>query len=277
VSSYGSWEPADINPLQRRIFMADENLLLEKDGPLATITFNNPNALNALTVATFEGLDRLLTELEKDAEIRVIILTGAGEKAFVAGGDIGHLGTLNADSAREFALLAQRVIDRLEAFPKPVIAAINGYALGGGCELAMGCDIRIAADSARFGQPEVKLGIIPGFAGTQRLSRLVGKGRAKELIFTGEMIDAEDACRIGLVNRVVAKESLMKEARSLAMKMCDKSSSAIRFAKEAIDNGLEMDFARGSRYEADLFALCFTTEDCKEGINAFLEKRPAKF
>lgn len=257
--------------------MADENLLLEKDGPLATITFNNPKALNALTVATFEGLYRLLAELEKDAEIRVLILTGAGEKAFVAGGDISHLGTLDADSAREFALLAQRVIDRLEAFPKPVIAAINGYALGGGCELAMGCDIRIAADSARFGQPEVKLGIIPGFAGTQRLSRLVGKGRAKELIFTGEMIDAEEACRIGLVNRVVAKEDLMEEARSLAMKMCDKSSSAIRFAKEAIDNGLEMDFARGSRYEADLFALCFTTEDCKEGISAFMEKRPAKF
>jgi enoyl-CoA hydratase len=257
--------------------MADENLLLEKDGPLATITFNNPKALNALTVATFEGLDRLLGDLENDAEIRVVIITGAGEKAFVAGGDISHLGTLDANSAREFALLAQRVISRIEACPKPVIAAINGYALGGGCELAMGCDIRIAADSARFGQPEVKLGIIPGFAGTQRLSRLVGKGRAKELIFTGEMIDAEEACRIGLVNRVVAKESLMEEARALAMKMCDKSSSAIRLAKEAIDNGLEMDFARGSRYEADLFALCFTTEDCKEGISAFLEKRPAKF
>jgi enoyl-CoA hydratase len=277
VSSSGSWALADIHPLQRRIFMTDENLLLEKDGPLATITFNNPKALNALTVATFEGLDRLLGELEKDAEIRVVILTGAGEKAFVAGGDISHLGTLDVDSAREFALLAQRVIDRLEAFPKPVIAAINGFALGGGCELAMGCDIRIAADSARFGQPEVKLGIIPGFAGTQRLSRLVGKGRAKELVFTGEMIDAEEACRIGLVNRVVPKELLMEEARSLAMKMCDKSSSAIRFAKEAINNGLEMDFARGSRYEADLFALCFTTEDCKEGISAFLEKRLAKF
>ncbi len=257
--------------------MTDERLLLEKDGPLATITFNNPKALNALTVATFEGLDRLLDELEKDPEVRVVILTGAGEKAFVAGGDIGHLGTLDAESAREFALLAQRVIDQLEAFPKPVIAAVNGYALGGGCELAMGCDIRIAADSARFGQPEVKLGIIPGFAGTQRLTRLVGKGRAKELIFTGEMIDAEEACRIGLVNHVVAKERLLDETRALAMKMCDKSSSAIKLAKEAIDNGLEMDFARGSRYEADLFALCFTTPDCKEGISAFMEKRPARF
>ncbi len=257
--------------------MTDANLLLEKDGPLATIIFNNPKALNALTVATFCGLEKLLNELEQDAAVRVVILTGAGEKAFIAGGDIGHLGNLDADGAREFALLAQRVINQIETFPKPVIAAINGYALGGGCELAMGCDLRIAADSAKFGQPEVKLGIIPGFAGTQRLARLVGKGRAKELVFTGEMIDAAEAFRIGLVNRVVAKEKLLEEARVLAFKMCDKSASAIKLAKEAIDNGLEMDFARAARYEADLFALCFTTADCKEGISAFLEKRPAKF
>lgn len=257
--------------------MTDTNLLLDKDGPLATITFNNPKALNALTVDTFHGLDALLGKLEQDTDVRVVILTGAGEKAFIAGGDIGHLGTLDVDGAREFALLAQAVIDKLESFPKPVIAAINGYALGGGCELAMGCDLRIAADSAKFGQPEVKLGIIPGFAGTQRLARLVGKGKAKELVFTGEMIDADEACRIGLVNRVVAKDQLLDEARALAMKMCDKSASAIKLAKEAIDNGLEMDFARAARYEADLFALCFATEDCKEGVSAFLEKRPAKF
>ena len=257
--------------------MTDTNLLLEKDGPLATITFNNPRALNALTVATFEDLEKLLDELENDADVRVVILTGAGEKAFVAGGDIAHLGTLDADSAREFALLAQRVIDRIENYPKPVIAAINGYCLGGGNELAMGCDVRIASDSAKFGQPEVKLGIIPGFAGTQRLARLVGKGRAKEIVFTGEMIDAEEACRIGLVNRVVVKDQLLAETRALALKMCDKSASAIKLAKEAIDNGLEMDFARGARYEADLFALCFTTADCEEGITAFLEKRPSKF
>ncbi len=257
--------------------MADANLLLEKDDALATITFNNPKALNVLTVATFYELEKLLVELEQDADVRVVILTGAGEKAFIAGGDISHLGTLDVNGAREFTLLAQRVIDRIESFPIPVIAAINGYALGGGCELAMGCDIRIAADSAKFGQPEVKLGIIPGFAGTQRLARLVGKGRAKELIFTGEMIDAEEACRIGLVNRVVAKDQLLAETRALAMKMCDKSASAISIAKEAIDNGLEMDFARAERYEADLFALCFATEDCKEGISAFMEKRPAKF
>ncbi len=257
--------------------MPDSKLLLEKNAAIATITFNSPKTLNALTVETFAGLEALFDELEADAKIRVIILTGAGDKAFVAGGDISHLASLDANGAREFALLAQRVIDRIEAFPKPVIAAINGYCLGGGNELAMGCDLRIAADSAKFGQPEVKLGIIPGFAGTQRLSRLVGKGRAKEMIFTGEMIDAAEACRIGLVNRVVAKDYLMEEAKALAMKMCDKSASAIALSKEAIDNGLEMDFARAARYEADLFALSFTTADCKEGVSAFLEKRPAKF
>ncbi|MGD9019268.1 MAG: enoyl-CoA hydratase-related protein [Desulfuromonadales bacterium] len=257
--------------------MSDANLLLEKDAAIATITFNNPKALNALTEETFSGMESLLDELATDAEIRVIILTGAGDKAFIAGGDISHLATLDADGARHFALLAQRVIDRIETFPKPVIAAINGYCLGGGNELAMGCDLRIAADSAKFGQPEVKLGIIPGFAGTQRLSRLVGKGRAKEMIYTGEMIDAAEACRIGLVNRVVAKDRLIEEAKALAMKMCDKSASAISLSKEAIDNGLEMDFARAARYEADLFGLSFTTADCKEGISAFLEKRPAKF
>jgi enoyl-CoA hydratase len=257
--------------------MREASLLLEIDCALATITFNNPRVHNALTVAAFLELEALLAELERNIAVRVLILTGAGDKAFVAGGDIGHLATLDADSARQFALLAQRVIDRIEAFPKPVIAAINGYALGGGCELAMGCDLRIAADTAKFGQPEVKLGIIPGFAGTQRLVRLVGKGKAKELIFTGEMIDAEEACRIGLVNRVVAKDQLMAEARALALLMCNKSASAIKLAKEAIDIGVEMDFARGARYEADLFALCFTTTDCKEGISAFLEKRSARF
>jgi enoyl-CoA hydratase len=257
--------------------MAEANLLLSKEGALATITFNNPKALNALTAASFDALERMFGELEQDAAVRVVIITGAGEKAFAAGGDIGHLGTLDAAGAREFALLAQRVIDRIETFPKPVIAAINGYALGGGCELAMGCDLRIAADTARFGQPEVKLGIIPGFAGTQRLARLVGKGKAKELVFTGEMVDAEEACRIGLVNRVVPRDELLAETRLLALQICERSASAIKLAKDAIDNGLEMDFTRGSRYEADLFALCFTTADCKEGISAFLEKRPAKF
>lgn len=219
----------------------------------------------------------MLGELEKDPSVRVLILTGAGDKAFIAGGDIAHLASLDADGARDFALLAQQAIDRIENFSKPTIAAINGYCLGGGNELAMGCDIRIASNTAKLGQPEVKLGIIPGFAGTQRLARLVGKGWAKEIVFTGEMIDAEEAFRIGLVNRIADKEQLLEEARSLAMKMCDKSASAIKLSKEAIDNGLEMDFARAARYEAGLFALSFTTDDCKEGISTFLEKRPAKF
>jgi enoyl-CoA hydratase len=257
--------------------MSDANLLLEKDAQIATVTFNNPKALNALNVKTLAGLIALFDELAADADVRVIILTGAGDKAFVAGGDIGHLASLDANGARQFALLAQRAIDRIETCPKPVIAAINGYCLGGGNELAMGCDLRIATDTAKFGQPEVKLGIIPGFAGTQRLARLVGKGRAKEMIFTGEMIDAAEACQIGLVNRVVAKDRLLEEAKAVAMKMCDKSASAIALSKEAIDNGVEMDFARAALYEADLFALSFTTADCREGISAFLEKRPAKF
>lgn len=257
--------------------MTAKNLLLDRDGAVATVTFNNPKSLNALTVATFEELGKMLDDLAEDHAVRVLILTGAGDKAFVAGGDISHLASLDAEGAREFALLAQRIIDKIETYPKPVIAAINGYCLGGGNELAMGCDLRIAAETAKFGQPEVKLGIIPGFAGTQRLARLVGKGRAKEMIFTGEMIDAEDALRIGLVNRVVAGEQLLAEARILALQMCDKSASAIKLAKEAIDNGLEMEFARAERYEADLFALCFTTADCSEGIRAFLEKRPPRF
>ncbi len=257
--------------------MTESNLLLEKEGPLATIILNNPKALNALTVAAFEGLERLFADLEADDAVRVVIVTGAGDKAFAAGGDINHLASLDVAGARAFALLAQRVINRIENFPKPVIAAINGYALGGGCELAMGCDMRIASESARFGQPEVKLGIIPGFAGTQRLARLVGKGKAKELVFTGEMIDAAEACRIGLINRVVPASRLMAESRALALTMSERSPSAIRLAKEAIDQGLEMDFARAERHEADLFALCFATADCQEGISAFLEKRPAKF
>jgi enoyl-CoA hydratase len=257
--------------------MTEGTLLLEKGDGLALITINNPKALNALTVATFRLLEQVLDGLEIDAAVRVVLITGAGEKAFVAGGDIRYLDSLDVEGARSFALQAQRVLERIETFPKPVIAVVNGYALGGGCELAMACDLRIAAESARFGQPEVKLGIIPGFAGTQRLARLVGKGRAKELIFTGEMIDAREAWRIGLVNRVVPGNQLLAEAKAVAAKMIDKSASAIRIAKDAIETGMEIDFARASRYEADLFALCFATPDAREGLAAFAEKRPPNF
>lgn len=257
--------------------MSEGTLLLEKGEGIALITIHNPQALNALTVAMFQSLEQMLAGLEVDDAVRVILLTGAGEKAFVAGGDIRYLDSLDVEGARTFALQAQRLYERIETFPKPIIAVVNGYALGGGCELAMACDLRIAAETARFGQPEVKLGIIPGFAGTQRLARLVGKGRAKELVFTGEMIDAREAWRIGLVNRVVPAERLLEEARSVASRMIDKSASAIRIAKDAIENGLEMDFVRGARYEADLFALCFATTDAREGLKAFVEKRPPRF
>ena len=255
----------------------EPNLLVERDGSVAILTFNNPKALNALTAATFEALETTLAELAVDQSVRAVILTGAGEKAFIAGGDISVLATLNVESARQFALLAQQVIDKIEAFPKPVVAAINGYALGGGCELAMACDIRIASEKVLLGQPEVKLGIIPGFAGTQSLSRLVGKGLAKEIIFTGEMIDAAEACRIGLVNRVVAPDQLMEAAREMAATIAERSRTAVRISKEAINNGLEMDMGRAERYEADLFALCFAGEDQREGMTAFVEKRKAVF
>ncbi len=257
--------------------MNDGMLLLEKNDGIALITINNPQVLNAMNVASYELLEQMLAGLETDSSVGVVLLTGAGDKAFVAGGDIRYLESLGVEGGRELALLAHRVYDRIEAFPKPVIAVINGYALGAGCEMAMACDLRVAAENARFGQPEVKLGIIPGFGGTQRLPRLIGKGRAKELIFTGEMIDAREAWRIGLVNRVVPAERLMEEARTVAAKMLDKSASAIRIAKEAIEFGMEMDFARATRFEADLFGLCFATADAREGLKAFVEKRPPKF
>jgi len=257
--------------------MNDGTLLLEKANGIALITINNPTVMNALTVASYQLLEQMLAGLEHDSAVGVVLITGAGEKAFVAGGDIRYLESLDVESARELALLAHQVYNRIETFPKPVIAVINGYALGAGCELAMACDLRIAAETAHLGQPEVKLGIFPGFGGAQRLARLVGKGRAKELIFTGEMVDAREAWRIGLVNRVVPADRLLEEARALAAKMLDKSGSAIRIAKEAIENGMEMDFARACRYEAELFGLCFATADAREGLKAFVEKRPARF
>lgn len=180
-------------------------------------------------------------------------------------------------TARNFALLGQQILSFIEALAKPVIAAVNGFALGGGCELAMACDLRLAAETALFGQPEVSLGVIPGFAGTQRLPRLVGKGRAKELLFTGDLIDAQEAWRIGLVNRVVPQEELLHAAKEMASKIAQKGPLAIRFCKEAVNNGLEMESDRASAYEADLFALCFSTKDQSEGMTAFIEKRPAKF
>jgi enoyl-CoA hydratase len=254
-----------------------DNLLLDISEQIATITINRPQAMNALTVPTLEELEQVFIALEQDAGVRVIMVTGAGEKAFVAGGDISHLVNLGVLEARELALLAQRILLRIEHCSKPVLAVINGYALGGGCELALACDLRLASDKARLGQPEVNIGIIPGWGGTQRLPRLVGKGRALEMLLTGDMIDAQEAWRIGLVNRVCPAETLMDEARALARKICGKGPFAIQVIKEAVHQGMEADLQGALLREADLFALCFGGAEQKEGMHAFLEKRPAKF
>ena len=254
-----------------------ENLLVEQKDRVALLTINRPKSLNALNGETLRELVQAFSTLEQEEEVKVIILTGAGDKAFVAGGDISVMAKATPLLARELALQAQRLFNRIETCSKPVIAAINGYALGGGCELAMACDIRLASDNAKIGQPEINLGIIPGWAGTQRLPRLVGKGRAKELIFTGDMLSAAEARDIGLVNRVFPQAELLAAATQMAQKIAAKGGIALRLAKEAIDNGMEMDITRAGDYEADLFALCFATEDQKEGMGAFLEKRQAVF
>jgi enoyl-CoA hydratase len=257
--------------------MAFDNLLLERDGAVAIVTINRPKVLNALNRQTLDELRRLVLELKADASVRVMILTGAGEKAFVAGADITELAVQTPISGREHALTGQHVLDLIEHMGKPVIAAINGFALGGGCELAMACTLRLAADTARLGQPEINLGLIPGYAGTQRLSRLVGKGRAMELILGGAPIAAAEAERIGLVNRVVPAAELMVEARKLAAQLAKNAPIAMRYIITAINKGLEMPFAEGCVFEATLFGLVASTEDMREGTSAFLEKRKPEF
>jgi enoyl-CoA hydratase len=250
---------------------------MDRDGAVAILTVNRPKVLNALNTQTLDELRRAILELKHDDAVRAVILTGSGEKSFVAGADINELAVQSPTGGREHAITGQHVLDLIEQMGKPVIAAINGYALGGGCELAMACTIRIAADTAKLGQPEINLGIIPGYAGTQRLARIVGKGRALELLLTGEMVDAQEALRIGLVNRVVAREKLLDEAEGLLRKMLANGPVSLRFTLEAVNAGLEMPFAEAQYLEATLFGLICTTEDMKEGTRAFLEKRPAKF
>jgi enoyl-CoA hydratase len=257
--------------------MSFTNLLIAINDGVAQVTINRPAALNALNVDVLKELASAFTGLQEDETVACVILTGSGAKAFVAGADIAAMQPLDAIDAVKFARLGHDVLSLIEKFPKPVIAAVNGFALGGGCELAMACDIRIASENARFGQPEVNLGVIPGFGGTLRLARLVGKGRAKEMIFTGDMVNAQEAFRIGLANKVVGLDELLAEANSMALKIASKGPVAVRFAKEAVDSGLEMDLDRAARFEADLFGLCFATADQKEGMQAFLDKRPAKF
>lgn len=256
--------------------MEFENLLLKKEGNIGILSINRPKSLNALNSNVLKELNTAIDTINDDDEISVVILTGEG-KAFVAGADIVEMKDKNSREAREFAELGIKVFRRLELMEKPVIAAVNGFALGGGCELAMSCDIRIAGEKAKFGQPEVGLGITPGFAGTQRLSRLVGISKAKELIFTGDMINANVAERIGLVNKVVSQEEIMNEAINLAKKIASKGQIAVRYAKTAINRGIETDMDTAMSIEKDLFGLCFATEDQKEGMTAFIEKRKPEF
>ena len=256
--------------------MEYSKLLVEKENGIAIGKINNPQSLNALNSTILGELDTLFTELENDSSISVIILTGEG-KAFVAGADITEMSSMDAAEGKAFGEKGAKVFRKIELLSKPVIAAVNGYALGGGCELAMCCDIRIASAKAKFGQPEVGLGITPGFSGTQRLPRLVGMGKAKELIFTAEAINADEACRIGLVNSVAEPEELMNTAVAMAEKIAGKAPAAVKYSKESINRGMQCSMDEAINIEANLFGLCFATEDQKEGMKAFMEKRKAKF
>jgi enoyl-CoA hydratase len=253
--------------------MTFENILVDRDGPVAVVTINRPKVLNALNSQTVTELGRAMTGLGSDDGVRVIVLTGAGEKAFVAGADINELATLAPLPAKEHARAGQSVFDLIEQLGKPVIAAINGFALGGGCELAMACTLRLAADSARLGQPEINLGIMPGYAGSQRLPRLVGKAVALELLLTGEMVDARRALEIGLVNRVVPASDLLAEARKLAASLASKAPVATRAILDAVRAGGDMPLADAQLLEATLFGVVASTEDAREGTTAFLAKR----
>ena len=254
-----------------------KNIILEKEGHLAIVTINRPKALNALNSDTLKDLDVILEDLENDNNIYSVILTGSGEKAFVAGADISEMKDLSEEEGREFGILGNRVFRRLEKLDKPVIAAISGFALGGGCELAMACDIRIASEKARFAQPEAGLGITPGFGGTQRLPRLVGEGKAKELIYTCSMIKADEALRIGLVNKVVPLDTLMEEAKNMANTIIANAPIAVKLCKDAINRGMQVDIDEAIEIEAGDFGKCFATEDQKEGMAAFIERRDKNF
>ncbi len=254
-----------------------QNILFAHDAGVATITINRPKVLNALNSQTLDELRRAILACKHDAAVRCVIITGAGEKSFIAGADINELSVQTPTGGREHALAGQHVLDLIENLGKPVIAAINGFALGGGCELAMACTMRIAADTARLGQPEINLGIIPGYAGTQRLARLVGRGRALELLLTGDHVTAAEAHRLGLVNRLVPAADLMAEARKLAATLAAKAPVASRYILDAVNKGLDMAFADAQVFEATLFGLVSSTDDMREGTKAFLEKRKAEF
>lgn len=257
--------------------MAELNVRVEVEGPFATVTVDCPKSLNALDTRTLEELEKAAGELARRTDLRGVIVTGAGEKAFVAGADIAEMQGMDADRARHFGALGQRVMDVIAALPMPVVAAVNGFALGGGCELALACDLIYASENAKFGLPEVSLGILPGFGGTQRLTRLVGRARAKELICTGDMIDAAKAKEIGLVLDVVPLARLVSHARAALERVAKKGPLAVRRAKEAIDRGADLELADGLRIEREVFSELFDSADRREGMKAFLEKRPPVF
>jgi len=254
-----------------------ENLLVGIKEKIAVVKINRPDKLNALNAATMDELKNVFTELNADESVYVIILTGGGEKAFVAGADISELNKLDMISGKEFSEKGQEIFNIIENSVKPVIAAVNGFALGGGCEIALACHIRLASENAKFGQPEVNLGIIPGYGGTQRLSRLINSGRAIEYILTGDMIDASEAFRIGLVNHVYKQSELIDKALEMAQKIISKGQNAVRAAIKAVNIVDEVPGKEGQNFEASLFAICCGTEDFKEGTKAFLEKRKPKF
>ena len=257
--------------------MAYENLLYEKKDGIAYITINRPKVLNALNRKTMEELQQVLLDAREDAAVQVLILTGSGEKAFVVGADINELAQQTPVNGKEFSLFGQSVLHLLETLGKPSICAINGFALGGGCELALACSIRLASKTAKLGQPEVKLGIIPGYGGSQRLARLCGKGVAHEICLSGDMISAEEAQRVGLVNHVYEPGELLPAAEAMAKKIIEKAPLAVKYCMEAIERGTEMPQEEGLFLEATLFGLCCATEDMREGTKAFLGKRAAAF
>ncbi|MFR7417814.1 short-chain-enoyl-CoA hydratase [uncultured Megasphaera sp.] len=254
-----------------------QNILCAVENGIATITINRPKALNALNLDTVTELKDAIEKIAVDKAVKVVVITGAGEKSFVAGADIKEMATKTPAEGREWGQFGQNVFTEIENMPQPVIAAINGFCLGGGCELSCACDIRYASENAKFGQPEVGLGITPGFGGTQRLTRVVGRGQAKELIYTGGMIDAEAAKAIGLVNKVVPQEELMPTVLKLAGKIAKNAPVAVQLSKAAINRGINCDVVTGIAYEAEVFGLCFSTNDQKEGMAAFVEKRKPTF
>ncbi|MEN6348541.1 MAG: enoyl-CoA hydratase-related protein [Syntrophomonas sp.] len=257
--------------------MEYENVILEKEGNIGILYVNRPKAMNALNVATIREIGRAIDEVKIDNEIKALIITGAGDKAFVAGADIIGFMSMSPAQARASSDEGEQTFRKLDLLEKPVIAAVNGFALGGGCELALACDIRLASEKALFGLPEVSLGVIPGYSGTQRLPRLIGEGRAKELTFTAGIIDAAEAYRVGLVNHVYPAAELMDQARKLAQKIMNNAPLSVGYAKLAIGQGLQGDLDSGLRIESDFFGLCVATEDMKEGTQAFVEKRKPQF